>query len=86
MGAAKMHSTFTKASQKSMTLLSWRCQITIVVVNGAWNQFSQSFTDGLVGFGFHSAGFVGFGFDRVFQLKCVLCLNVSHVPLLLRGK
>ena len=41
---------------------------------------------GLVGFGFHSAGFVGFGFDRVFQLKCVLCLNVSHVPLLLRGK
>ena len=34
-----MHSTFTKASQKSMTLLSWRCQITIGVVNGAWNQF-----------------------------------------------
>ena len=36
-----MHSTFTKASQKSMTLLSWRRQITIGVVNGAWNQFVQ---------------------------------------------
>ena len=73
-----MHSTFTKASQKSMTLLSWRCQITIGVVNG----FSQAFTDVLVGFGLH-CGLVGFGF---LQLNCVLCLNVWHVLVLLRGK
>ena len=67
-----------------MTSLSWRRENTIGVVNEAWNQFTQAFTDGLAGFGLHS-GLVGFGFDRFSQLNCVLCLNVSHVPLILRG-